>query len=199
MIKVNYVICNKNTYVKLNQNGTPVTCVENQAQKFEYSKAQNILGALPRTMRKFHFKVQAIPEIVPKSANKKLDTPNMKVLVQDNYSLPDNVQQWIDKVKELNGLAKEANERKQVLCAAHVEIEKQKLNVEHEIELAERVNACDGYKKFRELKSVLEDRRKIKDELLVLGVILDSDLNRIATDHIEKSIEGLKHRKYEYR
>ena len=192
---MDYVICSKNTYVKLNQNGTPDTCTKMQAQKFEYSKAQNILGTLPKTMKKFHFKVQAVPEIVPKCEA----TTITKVVAQENYTLPENIQQWVDKVKNLNGLAKEASERKKALCAAHAEVERRKLNVEHEIELAERVNACDGYKKFRELKTVLEDRRKIKDELLVLGVILGSDLNRIAADHVEKSIEGLKHRTYEYR
>lgn len=40
---MNYVIKNyKDVYIRLNQNGAPVTCAEHEKGLFEYSKAENI-------------------------------------------------------------------------------------------------------------------------------------------------------------
>ena len=58
---MDYVIKNhKNVYIRLNKNGTPVTCAEHEKTLFEYSKAKNILNGLPKTLRRLnvrrHFK-----------------------------------------------------------------------------------------------------------------------------------------------
>ena len=66
-IILEYVITNnQKTFIRLNDSGTPVTCGKNDSQRFEYSKARNIVEHLPKTLKKFHFKVQAVPEIQQK-------------------------------------------------------------------------------------------------------------------------------------
>ena len=53
---LDYIIRNKSgLYIKLNENGTPITCGENQRELFEYSKATNICNSLPKTLKKFKF------------------------------------------------------------------------------------------------------------------------------------------------
>ena len=53
MIELDYCIKNnKNVYIKLNENGTPITCVESMKGVFEYSKAMNIIGCLPKTLKR---------------------------------------------------------------------------------------------------------------------------------------------------
>ena len=67
---MDYIITtsNKKNFIRLNNNGTPEVCSSKyDAQKFEYSKAKNLLEHLPRTMTKFHFRVEAVPEIAPKN------------------------------------------------------------------------------------------------------------------------------------
>ena len=46
---MDYVIKNhKGVYIRLNQNGAPVTCAEHEKSLFEQSKAKNILDSLQR-------------------------------------------------------------------------------------------------------------------------------------------------------
>ena len=63
---MDYVITNptKKLFIRLNQNGSPETCGEQMAQRFESSKARNIVDHLPKTMKKFNFYVEPIPEII---------------------------------------------------------------------------------------------------------------------------------------
>lgn len=48
----------------LNGKGVPVTCAKSRAQRFESSKARNLVDNLPKTLKRFHFRVEAFPEIV---------------------------------------------------------------------------------------------------------------------------------------
>lgn len=51
---MDYCIKNSNNvYIKLNENGTPVTCVESVKGVFEFSKAKNILACLPKSLKRF--------------------------------------------------------------------------------------------------------------------------------------------------
>lgn len=48
---MNYVIRNhKNLYIKLNENGVPLTCSDHEKGVFEYSKAVNITKSLKRSL-----------------------------------------------------------------------------------------------------------------------------------------------------
>lgn len=61
---MDYVIKNcKNVYIRLNKNGAPVTCVENEKTLFEELKARNILKCLPKTLKRLNFKIEAISDI----------------------------------------------------------------------------------------------------------------------------------------
>lgn len=65
--KMNYVIRNnKNVYIRLNSNGSPITCTEQQKTLFEYSKAKNVLTSLPKTLKRLKFKVEPVPDIIQK-------------------------------------------------------------------------------------------------------------------------------------
>lgn len=50
---------NKNLFIRLDNNGTPVTCTESEKGLFEESKAKNILDHLPKKLRKWKFQVIA--------------------------------------------------------------------------------------------------------------------------------------------
>lgn len=51
-------------------------------------------------------------------------------------------------------------------------------------------------KNIDEQKTILERRRVIKDELSVVDSILTSNLQSIATDRIQKVVNGLSKRKF---
>ena len=61
---MDYVIKNrKGVYIRLNDNGTPVTCAEHEKSLFEQSKAKNIFDNLPKTLKRLNFKVEPILDI----------------------------------------------------------------------------------------------------------------------------------------
>lgn len=197
---MDYIITNPNKkiYIRLDSSGHPETCVKPKAQKFEYSKAKNILHNLPKTLKKFHFKVQAISgEVV----NNEQEERNIKekVFISTYYSIPDCVNQWVDRVKDCNGLAKDAAERRNVLIDALSNVDKDLSNCLHKIELTKWKNGCDGYKEYKEIKNILEKRRSIKDELTVVSSILESNLQSMASDRIQKIVDRLSNRVFNIR
>lgn len=197
---MDYIIRNKSIYITLDVNGTPAPCSKSEAKRFEYSKAQNILQTLPKTLRKFHFRVEAVPEIPPpKESGIVVKNVTPKKVLYEPKEIPDTIMQWVERVESLNGLSLEAFDRVKVLKDEYLHIEKRKQDLLHEIELSSKVNACDGYKKYRELKTLLERRREIKDETLVVNILLESNIGQLAAVNFRRRVEGLKSRTYLYR
>ena len=116
--------------------------------------------------------------------------------LKKEYSVPSEVETWLEKMKSCNGLAKEALCRKSELICQLSNIDKELSNCLHEIELSKNMNACNGYKEYRRIKIILEKRRVIKDELIVVKSILSSNLQSIGSDRIQKVIDGLRNRKF---
>lgn len=201
---MDYVITNnnRNVYIRLNDKGSPVTCSKKEAQRFENSKARNILDHLPRTMKKFHFKVEAIPdEIVHKEKIVTQETTNKKEkrIVSTYYTISDSTTRWVERVRDCNGLAKDAAIRKEELTTELSNVDKALSNCLHEIELMKWKNGCDGYKEYKKTKIILEKRRCIKDELAVVQSILSVNLESLATNRIEKLVNALENRSFNVR
>lgn len=194
MKALDYIIANPNKkiYIKLDDKGCPETCVKQNAQKFESSKAKNILDNLPKTLKKFHFKIQAIPEDIEQEEKR-------EKLVSTYYTIPDQVKQWVERVKNCNDLARDANKRKEELIDALSNVDKELSNCLHKIELTKWKNGCDGYKEYKNVKNILERRRCIKDELIVVQSILESNLKSMATDKIEMVVNRLGNRIFNMR
>ena len=82
---MDYVIKNnKKVYIRV-KNGRAETCSENLKGVFSEHKAKNILNSLPKTLRRYHFYVEAIPDIAPKVKENKV------------YEIPEEVSRWINK------------------------------------------------------------------------------------------------------
>lgn len=104
---MDYVIKNhKNLYIRLNKNGTPVTCAEHDKMFFEQSKAKNILKGLPKTLKRLNFKVEAIPDI-PQNKN----IIGEKDHKRDEYVLSENITRWVEKFGECGDIFSEAEDR----------------------------------------------------------------------------------------
>ena len=170
---MDYVIVNpqKTLYIRTD-GGQPVTCSKQNRQRFEYSKACNILAHLPKKLHKFHFMVEAIPEIGVSPPSESLSIKHEEQYIKTPYEVPNEVQEWLDRVKECNGLAKDAASRKSELLSQLSNVDRELSNCLHEIELTGNMNACDGYKEYKRTKTILKRRRIIKDELSVVDSIL---------------------------
>lgn len=190
---MDYVIKNhKNVYIRLNQNGAAVTCAEHEKTLFEQSKAKNILTGLPKTLKRLNFKIEAVPDIKPPNIEK-------KVIETENYTVPDNISQWIEKFGICDDILKEAQKRKDELITDLSNIDKQFSNMIHEIEFEGKIDLYGGWQERNKLKENREKRRNIKDELLVISSVLKMDFRKLDRDTLDKVVAGLANRKFTYR
>lgn len=189
--------------IKLNANGTPVTCPSYEAQLFEYSKAMNIVKSLPKTLHKFHFRVVPVPEQISTNttgeANAEVQQAEMPYIENKEYQIPDSVKELLGKIEDYNELLRYLNKRKPSLYNELSNVDCELSNRLHDIELTSSKNACDGYKEYKKIKEVLHKRREIKDELIVVNAILEENLKSVNSTRIQKVVDGLSKRKFTIR
>ena len=194
---MDYVIKNhKNVYIKLNDVGQPITCVEGVKGIFEHSKAKNILDNLPKTLKRLNFSVEPLPEIVPIQVIEKQEEI---VLEKENYILSEEVSRWLDKFGVCDEIISEAKVRKEELLLNLSNTDKELSNQLHKIELEGSKNAYQGFLQYKCLKEIMETRRKIKDELMIITNVLKMDFRKFSGDSVRKAIEGLANRKFTLR
>lgn len=195
---MDYVIKNhKNVFIRFNQNGKPITCTEDERTLFEHSKAKNILDSLPKTLRRLNFKVEAVPDIIIK--NVECTKTEEKIIESGNYTVSDSLQQWIDKFGICDDILKEAQKRRDELNKELSNVDKQFVNLVHEIEFEGKVDLYGGWVERNRIKENREKRRVIKDELLIISHVLKMDFRNIDKDTINKAVEGLANRIFTYR
>ena len=191
-----YVITDGSRWITKNRNGkyVPTTC-EALADTFGNKEANSVYNNNLSKALKSCFRVMKVdkpPELVKQITQEK---------VNENTETPsnsENIQYWIDKISDLNGLASEALHRKDNLLSQLRKIDQELSDIDHYIEFV-NLNAAQGYKAYRMIKDRRIIRRSIKNELDVLNIILGKKISETATDEIQKAISGMDKRTYEPR
>lgn len=196
---MDYVITNPTNkiFIRLDSKGSPQTCVSQMAQRFEFSKAKNILTNLPKTLKNFGFRVEPVLEIPIKNSEKEKVEP--KVLKKENYIVSENISRWIEKFGMCDDIIKEARERKEELIAELSNVDKEISNIIHQIELEDSVDLYRGWLERNQIKAARERRRTIKDELIIISSVLKADFHNLDRNNVRKSVEGLLNRKFTLR
>jgi len=195
------MITNTKSYIKLGKNGSPETCEKKQAQRFEYSKAMNILENLPKTFRKFNFRVKPIPEITTK-VDKDIRQEIKKNVIEGNidYEITENITQWLDKFGGCSDTLNDAKDRQKVLIQQLNDIDNELLDILHIIELEPPKNMYQGWLLYKRIKSNRKNRRVVKDEINIIQDVLEKvDSSWLSRERIQKAIDGLFKRKYRFR
>ena len=194
---MDYVIKNyKNLYIRLNKNGTPVTCAEYEKTLFEQSKAKNILAGLPKTLKRLNFKVEPILDV---GQNKLNSSEDRKTIKNENYIIPDQITQWIEKFGICDDILKEAKKRKEELVKLLSDVDKEFSNMVHEVELEEKIDMYGAWEERNKWRRNRRKRREIKDELLIISNVLKMDFRNLDRSTIDKVVRGLAKRKFIYR
>lgn len=187
---------NKKIYIKLDSGGRPVTCGKSERGKFEKSKAKNILNSLPKTLRKFHFKMEAIPDI-PKKED---PTTKPKVIENVGYVPSSNVTQWIEKFGQCGDILNAAIERHSELVKNLSDLDKGLTDLLHSVELERPKDLFKAWIIYTDIRTNRRKRRDVKDELRIIrDVIHGVDPAALQREHIKKSVDDLVNRKYIYR
>lgn len=195
----------KGLYIRLNENGKAVTCCESDKMLFEEHKAKNILAGLPKTLQKLGFKIEFVPEIGGvrnniDNNNNVNDSDNNKGYIQNkNYSPPEEVTRWIEKIGVCDEIIQEARKRKSELLIALSDVDKQLSNLIHSIEFTNKIDMYGAWRERMYQNKLLEKRRHIKDELIILTDILKMDFRYLNKETVSKSVKGLSNRKFSLR
>lgn len=193
-----YVIKNnKELYIRINEEGRPVTCSEADKTLLTYQKAKNIISSLPKKLKKFNFKVEAILD-VPTRKDKNENRKDL-VTLHKEYEVSDEIVQWVNKFGICDDILQEAQKRKDELNNILSNTDKELSNELHKIELEKSKNACDGFKVYKKIKAILENRRRTKDELLIVSNVLRMDFRNLNREVINKAVLGLASRKFTMR
>lgn len=189
--KMNYVIKNhKQVFIRLNQNGAPVTCTEGETTLFEESKAKNILDNLPKILRRLSFRIEAVSDIL---------NIRKKVIETENYVISKQISQWIEKFGICDDILKEVQKRKEELNTMLSNIDKEFSNLIHDIEFEGNIDLYGGWKERNEIKENRRRRRTVKDELIIISNVLRMDFRELDREIINKAVAGLAKRKFTYR
>lgn len=192
---------NQKVYIRLDKNGMPETCGNSEAQRFENSKARNIVEHLPKKLKKFHFRVQPIPEITPQ-VNKNIIHEMERNIIQGNvdYEVTENITQWLDKFGSCADVLNEAKERQKVLLQQLEDTDNKLLDMLHKIELEHPKDLYNGWLLYKEIKNNRKSRRIIKDELIIIQDVLEKvNAFWLSRERIQKAVDGLFKRKYRFR
>ena len=191
-----YVITDGTRWIMQDRKGkyVPTSC-EALANIFGNKEANSILqNNLSKALKScFHLqKIDKPPKLIKQITQEK---------VNENTETPlnsENIQYWIDKVSDLNGLASKALHRKDNLLSQLSKVDQELSDINHYIEFC-NLNAAQGYKAYKMIKDRRIIRRSIKNELDVLNIILGKKISETATDEIQKAISGMDKRTYEPR
>ena len=190
---LDYIIRNSGgLYIRLNENGTPVTCSELQKGLFECSKANNICNSLPKQLKKFKFFVEAVPDIQPKIEEQKVITTN-------TYKPSENVTRWINELGRCEDILSEASNRYEELNGELSDVDLKLQDILHNIELSERCDMYTAWETINSIRDLRKKRREIKDEKLVLSGIKSQGITYLSRSSVQKCVDGLSKRKYRIR
>lgn len=190
-----YIITDGSRYIYKNHSNKFVPSHgEAMADIYTLKQAEGILNnSLPKPLRKI-FRVQKYDK----------DSDNVKQVTRkelkntEKLEKSDNIQTWINRVMDLNGLIQDASTRKDVLNKELVNVEQEILDCLHYIEFC-NLNAAQGYNAYKMIKARRLKRRSIKNEIAVLNVILEKKISKSVADEIRHVIEAMDRRTYEPR
>jgi len=160
------------------------------------SKAKNIIKNLPKPLQKFHFRIEAIPEI-PKKED---PTTKPKVIENVGYVPSSNVTQWIEKFGQCGDILNAAIERHSELVKNLSDLDKGLTDLLHSVELERPKDLFKAWIIYTDIRTNRRKRRDVKDELRIIrDVIHGVDPAVLQREHIKKSVDDLVNRKYIYR
>ena len=197
-IKTGYSITDNERYISINSHKEQVIVTDkNQAHVFKtFDAARHCLDNMRRTIKIFHWTVQPI----------KLEVEINDDIVQDKIKQPihnksDTKDKAFDWEKQINDMIEFQVKLKQYttqMGEKQKDIEKEICDIYHYIEFFS-LNAAQGYNMYRMLKERLIERRKIKDELVKIEIVLDSSPDDVVGGRLKARFDGLDNRQYEHR
>lgn len=181
------------------------------AKVFDEQKARNLIKKPPHNMRQYKFELEPLVEkkteleikqeqILMKAAEHAKKTGCYTEIKNKNKSKEESevndvngIDKWLKKLNNCNGIKKEAQERLDYLNQKLSLIDQAQDIILHMIEKNEHPNAPTAYKQRMKILEIRKKRRKIKNEMIIVQMIVTNDLSSRMYDHISVVSNGLQH------
>ena len=191
-----YVITDGSRFIYKNHKNKYVP-ISNEvlADKFSKKQADGVLNnSLPKALKSVFYVQKVDEDVLKKKQIKQVNESDLENNTE-KVMLSENIQTWLDKLSNLNGLVKEASTRKEVLTK---QLKDEKIDIEHYIEFSS-LNAAQGYKASKELQQCRIKRRHVKNEIFVLDMILKHNMSDSVIDEIIEKVQSMDKRTYKPR
>lgn len=181
------------------------------AKVFDEQKARNLIKKPPHNMRQYKFELEPLVEekteleikqeqILMKAAEHAKKTGCYTEIKNENKSKEEsevnnvnNIDNWLKKLNNCNGIKREVQERLDYLNQKLSLIDQAQDIILHMIEKNEHPNAPTAYKQRMKILEIRKKRRKIKNEMIIVQMIVTNDLSSRMYDHISAVSNGLQH------
>lgn len=180
------------------------------AKVFDEQKARNIIKKPPHNMRQYKFEIEPLVEgkseqeikqeqILIKAAEhakktgcyteiKNENKPKTKSEVND----VNGIDNWLKKLNNCNGIKKEAQERLDYLKKKLSLIDQAQDVILHMIENNKHPSAFGGWQERMKIAKIRDKRRPIKDEMIVLQMIIDNDMSSKSYERISNTASNIQ-------
>lgn len=182
-----YVLTNGRNYLMYDSNNKIVsTTNKSKAIKFGLKdKAINLLNNLPKNLKFLGYRLEEIECDTEQTEKVEPSLPKGFPTYQDILHKVEDFECWYQDLMSY---------QKQI--ASYLELcEGQQLDIEHAIEF-KSCNACEGYKLYKMLHDIRNNRRSAKDALMILQILEETFGDSMDKTKASKRIQGLSTRTY---
>lgn len=183
-----YIITDGKQYIKSNGGIKAVNSI-NKAGKWDLDKAQNVLKAIPKTLKFFDWKCIPYDEVETNNNNSK----EKQVKSLDEYKgLTDNI---LDKMIDWENYIIKLQEYLSTIDNQLSLIDSEICDIEHAAEFYD-FDMYKGWRLYKMLQNARRRRRQVKDERIKVEYILQRNFVDCTNNAISNYIKSLDNRKY---
>ena len=190
---MSYVITNGTLYI--NNKNKPVKI--EQARFFQNKTMDDKVfkSSISKALKNIGFHVEEYSKSFISDCNSIIDTTGTVDTKNDKLENKLNIADLQKALLEVSAQINLLKDNKKVFANKLSELDKEIDDILHFIEF-NNFSACNGYKLCKALKELRLHRRKIKDNLEIIGVLESHTLTNVSLGHTNNAISGLDGRKY---
>ena len=107
----------------------------------------------------------------------------------------DNIKDWLEKINTIRDVLSGSSSRKDELLGKLSEVDREISDINHYIEFG-NYNACQGWRCFKMLQTLLRQRRKYKNEIQVLQMIKECKFDNDSISSLSEKIAEVSNKLY---
>lgn len=191
-----WVITNGKNYIKRDsKNSVSTTRIIRDALTFEErSKVDNFCASLPKSFKNLCYYPTQIEEKQEEKRPGDLDLAVSADLPEPDISLFE-YDYFVGMISDFGTFIHKLVEQRPLLVSAQKKTDDEILDIEHAAEFS-NCNAAEGYKLYRMLRDARLRRRRYKDAIAWIDIVIDGGPIKFVESRAENRIKGMQSRKY---